>query len=41
MTLRMKECSDPIGNEEAEEGLTAHQIFLVETGQCPWCGEED
>lgn len=30
-------CTESDGNERV--GLsTAHDVFIVETGQCPWCG---
>jgi hypothetical protein len=35
-------CTEPDGNEQvAETGLTAHATMLQETGQCPWCGQEE
>lgn len=35
-----EDCVEPPGNEDVE-GQSAHEVMLQETGQCPWCGEED
>jgi hypothetical protein len=35
-------CTEPDGNERPEgERRTAHQLFMEEVGQCPWCGLTD
>jgi hypothetical protein len=33
-------CPEPDGQEEVD-GRSAHDLFLDETGECPWCGAHD
>lgn len=34
----MTKCHEAEGNEPAADGMTAHEVMLQETGECPWCG---